>query len=413
MMTHHRRTTCRVCRSSKLDRFLELGPTPLANSFLKSPDEFEHEQFYPLDVYFCRDCSTVQLLDVIDPELLFRQYVYVTGTSDTMEAHTREYAQTVVDFLELGHDDLVLEVASNDGSLLRAFKNHEVKTLGVEPAKNIAAMARNSGIETLDEFFNSATASNIRNEYGSARVVIGNNVLAHVDETLDFLIGCRDVLADNGMAVFEVPYLRELLERLEYDTVYHEHLCYFSVTSMARLCDEIGLSVVRIDRLPIHGGSLRIYAGSKQHYGDHCDMVRSTIRSEQQAGMSDPIHYERFAADVENNRRSLSGLLGRLRAQGRTLAAYGAPAKGNTLLNYCGIGPDIIPFTVDKNPLKVGLYTPGTHIPVLEVSALLEQQPDYVLILAWNFSEEIIRQQKEYQDRGGRFIVPIPEPRVI
>jgi hypothetical protein len=412
-MNHHKRRTCRVCGSSELDLFLELGPTPLANSFLKSPEEFEHEQFYPLDVYFCPACSMVQLLDVIDPEVLFRQYVYVTGTSDTMEAHTREYAQTVVDFLELGHDDLVLEVASNDGSLLRAFKKHNVRILGVEPAANIAAIARDSGIETLNEFFNSATAARVRKEYGPTKAVIGNNVLAHIDDTRDFLSGCKDALADKGVAIFEVPYLRELLERLEYDTVYHEHLCYFSITSIVRLCDEVGLSVIRIDHLPIHGGSLRIYGGSKEQYPDPCDTVINAIQSEQQAGMSDPAHYEHFAANVEKNRKGLLELLTSLRAQGKTVAAYGAPAKGNTLLNYCGIGPEIIPFTVDKNPLKVGQFTPGMHIPVLGVSALLEQQPDYVLILAWNFAEEIMSQQEEYQNRGGKFIIPIPEPKVI
>lgn len=412
-MTHHKRSSCRVCGNRELGRFLELGPTPLANSFLESPDEFEHEQFYPLDAYFCSDCSTVQLLDVIDPEVLFRQYLYVTGTSDTIETHNQEYAQTVVDFLKLGRDDLVLEVASNDGSLLKAFRRHEVKTLGIEPATNIAAIAQKSGIETLNEFFNSATAARIRNRYGPATVVIGNNVLAHVDDTLDFLSGCRDALADNGLAVFEVPYLRELLERLEYDTIYHEHLCYFSVTSIARLCAEAGLSVVRVDHLPVHGGSLRIYAGRKEHRPAPFDTVEDTIRSERKAGMSDSAHYERFAADVERNREALLKLLDDLRAQGKTVAAYGAPAKGNTLLNYCGIGVDVIPFTVDKNQLKVGLYTPGMHIPVLEVSALLERQPDFVLLLAWNFAEEIMSQQREYQSRGGRFIIPIPEPKVV
>jgi cyclopropane fatty-acyl-phospholipid synthase-like methyltransferase len=210
----------------------------------------------------------VQLLDVIDPEVLFRQYVYVTGTSDTVASHNEEYAQTVVDFLELGPDDLVLEIASNDGSLLKFFKRRRVKTLGVEPATNIAAIAQASGIDTLNEFFNSDTAAQIKTKYGPAQAVLGNNVLAHVDNTKDFLHGCKDILAKKGMAVFEVPYLRELLLRLEYDTIYHEHLCYFSVTSLVRLCDEVGLSVVRIDHMPIHGGSLRIYAGHKEGRND-------------------------------------------------------------------------------------------------------------------------------------------------
>jgi len=412
-MSYHRRRTCRACGNSELSLFLELGPTPLANSFLKSSDEFRTEKLYPLDVYFCGSCSLVQLLDVIDPEVLFREYVYVTGTSDTMETHNREYAQTVVDFLKLGPEDLVLEVASNDGSLLKSFKRHKVRTLGIEPATNIVAMARQSGIETLDEFFNSATAARVKEEYGSAKVVIGNNVLAHVDHTQDFLTGCKAVLADDGMAVFEVPYLRDLLDRLEYDTIYHEHLCYFSVTALVRLCSEVGLSVIRIDQRPVHGGSLRIYAGRKEHYPDHCDEVMVKVRSEHRAGITGLARFEQFASDVEKNRLELRGLLYSLKKDGRSVAGYGAPAKGNTLLNYCQIGTDLIPYTVDKNPMKVGLYTPGMHIPVIGVDEIIARQPDFVLILAWNFAAEIMNQQRQYHERGGRFIIPVPEPKVV
>jgi hypothetical protein len=412
-MTYYKRTTCRACGSSDLKHFLELGPTPLANSFLVSSNEFKSEDVYPLDVYFCGNCSLVQLLDVIDPEVLFRHYVYVTGTSQTMEIHNEEYAQTVVDLLRLDGDDLVVEIASNDGSLLKFFDKHGVKTLGIEPATNIAAIARERSIDTLNEFFDSVTAIRVRNSHGLAKAVIGNNVLAHVDDTKDFLVGCRAILDDKGLAIFEVPYLGELLDRLEYDTIYHEHLCYFSVTSLVHLCDEVGLSVVRIDHRSIHGGSLRIYAGSTDCYPTHCDEVVDKMEAEQLEGLADIDHYVGFAAKVERNRQDLLELLKDLQARDESVAAYGAPAKGNTLLNYCGIGTDIIPFTVDKNPLKVGKYTPGMHIPVLEVSTLLERQPDYLLILAWNFAEEIIRQQKEYHDRGGKFIIPIPEPKVV
>lgn len=412
-MTYHKRTICRACGSSDLKRFLELGPTPLANSFLESSDDFKSEDVYPLDVYFCGNCSLVQLLDVIDPEVLFRNYVYVTGTSQTMEIHNEEYAQTVVDFLGLDRDDLVVEIASNDGSLLKFFDKRGVKTLGIEPATNIVAIARKRGIDTLNEFFDSITAARVRNSHGPAKAVIGNNVLAHVDDTKDFLAGCKAILANKGLAVFEVPYLAELLDRLEYDTIYHEHLCYFSVTSLVRLCDEVGLSIVRIDHRSIHGGSLRIYAGSKDCYATHCDEVVNKVETERQKGLTDLDQYISFAAKVERNRQDLLELLKNLKARDESVAAYGAPAKGNTLLNYCGIGTDTIPYTVDKNPLKVGKYTPGMHIPVLEVSTLLERQPDHVLILAWNFAKEIISQQKEYQNRGGRFIIPIPKPEVV
>jgi SAM-dependent methyltransferase len=394
-------------------RVLELGDQPLANAFLRSQDEFAEEPTFPLDVYLCRDCALVQLLDVIDPELLFRSYLYVTGTSDTIAQHNQAYARSVAQALDLGSDDLVIEAASNDGSLLRCFQGHGVRTLGVEPAANIAEQARARGVETLDVFFNEEAAREIRASRGAARAVIGNNVLAHVDDPQGFLRGCKALLDETGLVVVEVPYLGPFLERLEYDTVYHEHLCYFSVGPLARLCDAVGLSIVRIDFVPVHGGSLRMYAGHSQVHGGHASDVMRLVEQERGQGMASLERFERFAEEVAEARRTLLELLDRLKAEGRSVAGYGAPAKGNTLLNYCGIDTGRVAYTVDKSPLKVGLYTPGMHLPVLPVSTLLERKPDYVLILAWNFAEEIQRQQQAYREQGGRFIVPIPRAEVI
>ncbi len=404
---HHKRTCCRACEGERLTPFLVLGSQPLANAFLASTEEFAQEASYPLDVYFCESCSLVQLVDVIDPEVLFRNYIYVTGTSDTIARHNVAYARTVVDWLGLGPRDLVVEAASNDGSLLKEFKALGVCTLGVEPAANLAELARQNGIATEARFFNSDTARGLRQSYGKAKAVVANNVLAHVDDTIDFLRGARDLLADGGMVVFEVPYLVELLDRLEYDTVYHEHLCYFSVMALQKLCESAGLGIARIDRVPVHGGSLRVYAAAQTGHGaDAMEMAEA----ERRAGLDSIARYRKFAADVEKSRDLLRKLLSDLRSEGRSIAAYGAPAKGNTLLNYCGIDTTFLPFTVDKNERKVGLHTPGMHIPVRPVSALLEEQPDGVLILAWNFASEIMSQQEAYRARGGCFITPVPEP---
>ncbi len=410
---HRKRATCRACRNTSLRMFLSLGPMPLANSFLRSPDEFAEEPFYSLDVYFCQVCSLAQILDVIDPEVLFRHYIYLTGTSDTIAAHNIHYAHTLVDNLKLEANDLVIEVASNDGSLLKCFQRHGLRTLGIEPATNIAEQARSNGVATLNVFFNWTTARELRHSSGPAKIVIGNNVLAHVDEPLDFLRGCKELLDENGRVVIEVPYLRDFLERLEYDTIYHEHLCYFSVGALMHLCTKAGLSIVDIEHVPVHGGSLRIYAGLQERFKNHSDDVLEWEREERSAGLTEFARYERFAAKVERSRRALLDLLESLKEQGKQVAGYGAPAKGNTLLNYCGIDTSLVPYTVDKNPMKVGLYTPGMHIPVLPVSTLLERQPDYVLILAWNFADEIIRQQRAYRESGGRFIIPVPEAKVV
>jgi hypothetical protein len=410
---HHRRTACRACTGTGLVEILDLGMQPLANAFLRAESDFAAETRYPLNLHGCTACGLLQLVDVIDPEVLFRNYIYVTGTSETIAAHNRSYAGTVTALLGLRTGGLVVEAASNDGSLLACFQDLGVRVLGVEPAGNIAAMAVARGVPTENLFFDRAQGLRLREQHGPARAVIGNNVLAHVDDPGGFLAGAKSLLDAGGLAIVEVPYLGEMLERTEYDTIYHEHLCYFSITALLRLCEAAGLVVARIDHVPVHGGSLRVYAGRREDHAGHDAAVLQLAEAERGAGVTSMARWRRFAEAAGEQRAGLLALLERLRAGGKTVAGYGAPAKGNTLLNYCAIGPDILPFTVDRNPLKVGTWTPGTHIPVLGVDAVLERQPDYLLILAWNFAAEIMEQQTEYRRRGGSFILPIPSPRIV
>ncbi|HEV8523369.1 MAG TPA: class I SAM-dependent methyltransferase [Terriglobales bacterium] len=407
-----RRSRCRACDGTRLTMVLSLGEVPLANSFLCYEELRKPEMRVPLAIYFCADCALVQLLDVVEPQVLFSNYIYRTGTNQTIAQHNAALADSVIRELGLSAADLVIEIASNDGSLLQCFAQRGVRTLGVEPASNIAQIARTAGIDTIVDFFGPRSAPDIARQYGLASVVIANNVLAHVDATADFLEACKTILRPDGRLVIEVPYLVEMLDRLEYDTIYHEHLCYFAVQPLLRLFAKAGLALERIDRVPIHGGSLRLWARHADASG-HSQAVLRMAQEECAAGLADVAAYCDFARRVAEHRDQLSGLLHRLKDQGSSIVGYGAPAKGNTLLCYCGIGNDVLAYIVDRSPLKVGLYTPGMHIPVVPVERLLQDQPDYVLILAWNFAEEIMKALSSFRDRGGHFILPIPEPRSI
>jgi SAM-dependent methyltransferase len=394
-------------------RFLDLGDSPLANRFLRTEQREEAEPSFPLDVYFCAACTQVQLGEVVPPEILFRDYIYVTGTSATMPLHFGAMAsQVTTRFFGGVNKPFVVEAGSNDGTLLAAFQGQGAKALGVEPATNIAKLARARGVETVNEFFSEETATQVQREHGSAEVIVGCNVFAHVDELSGFVRGVKALLAPGGVFVVEVPYLFDLLDKLEFDTIYHEHLSYFSVTALDHLFTKHGLSLFDVEYYPIHGGTIRCYV---QHQGGpHQEGARSTyLQQEEVRGVRRESTYLDFAAKVLALRGALVGLLRSLKEKGHTLAGYGSPAKGNTLLNYMKIDGALLDFLVDKNPMKHGLFSPGVKLPVLSAEELLARRPDYTLILAWNFADEIISQQQAYLRAGGRFIIPLPSPKVI
>lgn len=407
---HSRRTTCRACGTPLGTPFLSLGPMPLANNLPRTPAELAAQATYPLDVTVCRVCTLVQSPDVIDPQVLFAHYVYLTGMSETMRAHNRAYAAHVVALTGAGPGDLVVDIASNDGSLLLEVQAHGVRTLGVEPAANVAEIARGRGVDTVTRFFDAAAGQTLREERGPAAAVLANNVLAHVDDPVGFLRGAARMIAPRGVVIVEAPYVGEMLDRLEYDTIYHEHLSYFSIGALARMADEAGLSLVRVDHVPIHGGSLRAHFARPEAWPRDA-AVTAALERERADGFGDEARYVRFAAAVHENRRAMRALVGELTSGGKTVAGYGAPAKATTLLNFCGLGGGAIAFTVDRNPLKVGAFVPGVGVPILPVEALLERQPDYAVIFPWNLAAEIAAQQRAYREAGGRFLLPLPTPR--
>ena len=404
--------SCRSCGSTELRTFLNLGDMPLPTAVLTAEQLGGPEPRFPLDVAHCPDCSLVQILEDVPPQQLFvDNYLYFSSFSDELLRHSREHAARLITQRSLGPEDLVVEVASNDGYLLKNFRDAGVPVLGVDPAPGQAAAAVAAGIPTIPEFFGLEVARRIRQEHGAADVMIANNVMAHIPDPNDFVAGISHLLADDGLLTVENPYVRDLVEMCAFDTIYHEHFFYHSCTSIDRLVRRHGMYLNHVEYFPdLHGGTLRWHIGRTE---DVSATVRAYLEQEREDGLTDYGYYADFAKQVESVREQLLALLEGLRERGCLIAAYGAAAKGSTMANYVGIGPDLVDFVVDRNVHKQGKFTPGTHLPIRGPEALLEEQPDYVLLLTWNFREEILRQQEEYRRRGGRFIVPLPRPEVL
>jgi SAM-dependent methyltransferase len=403
---------CRSCGSTDAALILNLGLQPLANNLLMAADLAKPEPKFPLHLAVCKSCWLLQITDLIPPVELFSEYLYFSSFSDLMLRHASTSAENYIVEFGLNQQSLVVEIASNDGYLLQNFVKAKIPCLGIEPAANIAEVARKKGIETLEEFFGRSIATKLAGENRQADLILGNNVFAHAPDTNDFVAGLKELLKPAGRIALEFPYGVEFIEHNEFDTIYHEHVFYFTLTALQPLFARHGLTIFRVERLPIHGGSLRLFAG---HTDAHAveSSVTKLLAKEKQKGVRSLAYYQGFASQVHDVKRELVELLAKLKQEGKRVAAYGASAKGSTLLNFLGLGARDLDFVVDRSTYKQGRFTPGTHLPILPTEELSRRQPDYTLLLTWNFADEILTQQKTYRDAGGKFIIPIPKIKIV
>lgn len=409
-MSYVHKTECRICKGRDLSRVLSLGEHPPVDNFVTAA-QVRDEKRYPLDVYFCRACGLVQLLDVVaEDELFHGGYAYFSSASAPLVNHFRAYADDLKKE-QLSAGDLVVDIGSNDGILLQ-FLADEYRVLGIEPSGNVAEAARAKGIETLDGFFGVAMAQDIVKKYGKAKVVTANNVFAHIDDIDEIIRAVLELLSDDGVFVSESHYLLDLIEKREFDTVYHEHLCYYSVKPLTRLFERFGMEVFDVRRVDVHGGSIRVYARRAAGLPAHA-RVRELYDLEARSGIHALERFTDFQREVEGIRDRLVSLVRGFRKEGKIVTAYGAPAKGNTLLNFCGFTADDLNYVTDTTPAKVGLLTPGSHIPVVSPDVLSTETPDYILLLAWNYKDFILKKEQALRDRGAKFIIPIPEVSIV
>ncbi len=409
MKNYTHKETCRVCKGIDLVKILDLGSTPPANAYLKEEDLGKPEATFPLALYFCRTCSLAQLLDVVNPDILFKDYHFLTGASSPSVEHFKKYAEEVIHPLITSPQDLVIDIGGNDGVLLSYVKNY-ARVLNVDPADNLASISEEKGVPFYPAFFSSNIADDIIAKYGQAKVVVANNVFAHTDPIRDVFKGVAKLIGDEGTFIFEVHWAKHLVEEGAFDQIYHEHLCFYSLHAAKYLVEATGMKVFDVEIVPMQGKSLRVYASRN---GVATSNVARILKEEEAAGLTTEEVYQEFARTVETNKKKLLELLCGLKAQGKKIVGYGAPAKGNTLLNYYGLGTETLDYLTDTTSLKQGLYSPGMHIPIVPPEKLLIDTPDYILLLAWNFKDAILEKEKALREKGVKFIVTVPDVTVI
>lgn len=409
-----RTNCCRLCKSNDLFKFLDLGHHPPSDEFIPKDQIGEKVYYYPLDVFICQNCGFVQLGYIVPPEILYQKnYPYESSTTETGKLHYHEFAGKVVDKFKFNSDDLAVDIGSNVGVLLEGFKIKNLNIVGIDPAANICALAEKRGIPTINDFFGIEAAHKVLGSKGQASVITGTNVFAHVDDLYEFMKAVVILLnPDKGVFIIEAPHLLHLIEKLEYDTIYHEHLSYISVEPLVQFFSKFDLEIIDVQQISIHGGSIRVFVSRKGNY-DVSNSVSDIIILENKYGLRDQNTFVKFSKSVEKNKESLNQLIYKLKSEGKKIVAVSAPAKGMTLLNYCKFDCQTLDYVTEKSKLKIGLFTPGGNIPVVDDAKLLETMPDYALLLAWNFAEEIIKNNEEYKNRGGKFIIPLPFPTII
>ena len=404
---------CRLCRSSKLSSILKLASTPPANAFVSKENLHIRQRKYPLELFFCEDCYHVQLTEVVDPIELFENYVYVSGTSPVFVEHFSNYAKNIVKTYQPSLQNYVLDIGSNDGTLLKFFKDMGYQTIGVDPAINISKKAQQDGINTLNEFFNYKTSEKIKEQYSTASLITANNVFAHSDDLIGITKAVRNLLSPNGLFVFEVSYLLDVYQKTLFDTIYHEHLSYHSVIPLIKFFQSNEMELIDVSRINTHGGSIRCVVKNIEDKRQINKSVLNLVNLEKSISLNNKKTFKNFANNIKERKKSLIEFLNKLKSQNKLIAGFGAPAKATTLMYEFGLKDDVLDFIVDDSPLKQGLYSPGLHIPVLSSSSIKELKPDYLLILAWNFADSIIKNNEEFSISGGKFIIPLPNLRII